>query len=140
MKSIKTVFILCMFGMFVAACTETKINNVGNIPANANSNAGVTAQPTATAADESAAAKTIYLETCVGCHRENGEGGEAEFEGRKIKVPNFKSKGAMNASDEKLYKYIANGEDGEMPAFKDKLTEEQMKNLVKFIRLEFQNK
>lgn len=141
MKFIKAALILSFIGVFVAACTETKINNTAKVPANAsNTTVGATGQPTATTVDELAAAKTIYLETCVGCHRENGEGGESQFEGRKIKVPSYKSKGAMNASDDKLYNYIANGEEGEMPAFKDKLTVEQMKTLVKFIRREFQNK
>jgi len=46
----------------------------------------------------------------------------------------------MAASDDKLYNYIANGEEGEMPAFKDKLSDAEIKDLVKYIRREFQGK
>jgi mono/diheme cytochrome c family protein len=138
MKFIKFAFILLTVTIFIIACAQTKTTNT-NAPANTVIVANAPAQPVATK-DEIATTKAIFLESCVGCHRENGEGGAAEFEGKKIKVPSFQSKGAMNASDDKLYDYIANGEENEMPAFKDKLTEEQMRNLVKFIRKEFQKK
>ena len=139
MKFYKSAFILLTAALFIGACTaETNKTNV-NVPANAVVVTNTAAQPPATP-NELAATRIIFLETCVGCHRENGEGGAAEFEGKKIKVPSYQSKGAMDASDDKLYNYIANGEEGEMPAFKGKLTEEQMRNLVKFIRREFQKK
>lgn len=141
MKFTKSVFVLITAAVFIAACAEAK-KTVTDVPANT---AVVAVSPVSPASpsmtpDAIAASKSIFLETCAGCHRENGEGGAAEFEGKKIKVPSYRSKGAMNASDEKLYNYIANGEENEMPAFKDKLTEEQMRNLVKFIRRDFQNK
>jgi len=138
MKSVKATFILSAVALCLVACAETKTNTTNNA-ANTIVVANANAQPSA-AVDELAASKPIYLESCTGCHREQGEGGEAEFEGKKIKVPSYQSKGAMNASDDKLYNYIADGEEDEMPAFKDKLTEEQMRNLVKFIRKEFQKK
>jgi len=138
MKSVKAAVILSSTVFCIVACTETKTVNT-NIPVNTVvSNANV--QPTNAAVDETAASRTIYLESCVGCHKENGAGGAAEFEGKKIKVPSFQSKGAMNASDDNLYGHIANGEEDEMPAFKDKLNEEQMRNMVKYIRKEFQKK
>jgi mono/diheme cytochrome c family protein len=142
-------------GLFAFACGDAQVNNSTNnatttagnrnaATASADSTTATTnAQPTATAAavvDEFAEARTIYLETCVKCHKEDGSGGEATFEGKKIKVPSYKSPGAMKASDDKLYNYIANGEEGEMPAFKDRLSETQMRDLVKFIRREFQGK
>jgi mono/diheme cytochrome c family protein len=138
MKFIKTAFILPAIAFCLAACSETKTVNT-NVAINTAIVADATAQPTA-AIDEIAPSRTIYLESCVGCHKENGAGGAAEFEGKKIKVPSFQSKGAMNASDDNLYAHIVNGEEDEMPAFKDKLTEEQMRSLVKFIRKEFQQK
>lgn len=138
MKFIKTAFILSAAAFSFAACAETKTIN-SNVAANTVIVADATKQPTA-AIDDLAAARTIYLESCVGCHKENGTGGAGEFEGKKIKVPSFQSKGAMNASDDNLHARIADGEEDEMPAFKDKLTQEQMKNLVKFIRKEFQQK
>jgi mono/diheme cytochrome c family protein len=138
MKFIKTAFILSVVTFCVAACSETKTVHT-NVAVNTTVVADANAQTTA-AIDEIAVSRIIYLESCVGCHKENGTGGAAEFEGKKIKVPSLQSKGAMNASDDNLYGHIANGEENEMPAFKDKLTEEQMKDLVKFIRKEFQQK
>ena len=138
MKFIKLTLVLYSLALFIVACTETKTNNT-NVATNTIIVANMTAQPTA-APDEFAEAQKIFSESCVGCHRANGEGGEKDFEGTKIKVPSYKSKGAMAASDDKLYNYIANGEEGEMPAFKDKLSDAQMKDLVKYIRREFQRK
>jgi len=138
MKFIKFSFILLTVTLFIFACTETKTINT-NVPANTVIVANTNSEPTASP-DEFAASRKIFAESCVGCHRENGEGGASDFEGRKIKVPSYQSKGAMNASDDKLYDYIANGEEDEMPAFKDKLSQEQMRNLVKYIRKEFQKK
>jgi len=138
MKFIKFTLVLFSLALFIAACTETKTNNT-NVATNTIVVANTTAQPTV-APDEFAQARKIFSESCVGCHRANGEGGEKDFEGKKIKVPSYKSKGAMAASDDKLYDHIANGEEGEMPAFKDKLSDAQMKDLVKYIRREFQGK
>ncbi len=147
MKFIKSAFIFTTIALFIVACGETKTTNTNvatqtnnsNIAINTITVANTNAQPTS-APDEFAGSRKIYSESCVNCHREGGVGGESLFEGKKIKVPSYQSKGAMNASDEKLYDYIANGEDGEMPAFKNDLSEEEMRNLVRFIRKEFQKK
>ena len=139
MKLIKVALVLLTVAFFVAACGETKTTDSNSV-SNTTNAASANTQPTTAAVDEIAASRTIYLESCVGCHKEKGEGGAAEFEGKKIKVPGFQSRGAMNASDDNLYRHIAEGEEDEMPAFKDKLTEAQMRNLVAFIRKEFQKK
>ncbi len=139
MKLIKVALILSAAAIFVAACAETKTTDT-NRASNNTMTASANAQPTIAAVDETAASRVIYLESCVGCHKEKGEGGAAEFKGKKIKVPGFQSKGAMNASDDNLYRHIAEGEEDEMPAFKEKLSEAQMRNLVAFIRKEFQKK
>ncbi len=137
MKFIKFTLVLFSLALLIIACTETKTNNTNVVTNTIVVN--TTARPTA-APDEFAEARKIFSESCVGCHRANGEGGEKDFEGTKIKVPSYKSKGAMAASDDKLYNRITNGEEGEMPAFKDKLSDAQMKDLVKYIRREFQGK
>jgi len=138
MKFIKFTLVLFSFALLIIACAETKTNN-SNVAVNTTVVADTIIQPTASP-DEFAVSRKIFSESCIGCHRANGEGGEKDFEGTKIKVPSYKSKGAMTASDDKLYDYIANGEEGEMPAFKDKLSDAQMRDLVKYIRREFQGK
>ena len=62
-----------------------------------------------------------------------------EVEGRKLKVPSLREGHAVGHSDEKLVKQITEGDD-EMPAFKDKLSAEEINELVRFIRKEFQGK
>jgi mono/diheme cytochrome c family protein len=144
MKLLKIGLLLSALGLFIFACGQ---NNPAVNTNTANRNTAVvtnttpaTTQPAATVMDELAEARSIFTENCVGCHKEDGTGGEKTVEGKKIKVPNYISDGAMKATDEKLFDYIANGEEGEMPAFKNKFSESQMKNLVKFIRKEFQGK
>jgi mono/diheme cytochrome c family protein len=146
MKFLKISLILSAFSVFVFACGQNaSTTNTANPTANqtATANTAPNSAPTAaaTTADEFASVREIYKESCVGCHKGDGSGGEKVLDnGDRIRVPSYKSPGAMNASDDKLYDYIANGEEGEMPAFKGKLTEEQMRTLVKFIRKEFQGK
>jgi mono/diheme cytochrome c family protein len=55
-----------------------------------------------------------------------------------LKVPSLKKGHALDHSDAELAKKISEGDDG-MPAFKDKLTQEQINNLVRFVRKEFQS-
>jgi mono/diheme cytochrome c family protein len=138
MKFIKSVFIFTTIAFIAAACSETKTADT-NIAANTIIVANSTAQPTAPP-DEFARSREIYAESCANCHGAGGAGGEGLFEGKKVKVPSFQSKGAMNASDDNLYRHIADGEEDEMPAFKNDLTEAEMRNLVRFIRREFQKK
>ncbi|MDQ3749114.1 MAG: cytochrome c, partial [Acidobacteriota bacterium] len=95
MKFIKFTLVLFSLTLLIIACTETKTNNT-NVATNTIVITNTTAQPTA-ASDEFAEARKIFSESCVGCHRANGEGGEKDFEGTKIKVPSYKSKGAMAA-------------------------------------------
>lgn len=144
MKFIKIAVILSLTALFVFACAENKPLTV-NAPVNTDApiDAVANADPKIQLpvdVNQVGSTQQIYLEACAGCHRENGEGGAAEYEGKKVKVPSFQSRGAMNASDDKLYDYIADGEQDEMPAFKENLTEAQMRDLVKFIRREFQKK
>jgi mono/diheme cytochrome c family protein len=98
------------------------------------------ASPQSTAAtDEFAATRTIFKENCVKCHGENAAGGRVQIEGREIKVPNLTGEHARKPTDERLVAKISEGDD-DMPSFKDKLTPEQITELVRFIRKEFQER
>jgi mono/diheme cytochrome c family protein len=140
MKILKTSLILTAFALFIFACTENKTANTNTIN---NSNTVIVANNTQPAAtiDELASAKNIFMKTCVKCHKEDGTGGVTVFEDTTIKAPNFTSDKMKNEDDAEFIETIENGEkeDG-MPAFKGKLSEEEIKNLVKFIRREFQGK
>ena len=89
--------------------------------------------------DEFAVARATFQKDCAVCHSSDGTGGVKTLEGKKLKVPSYKDEHALKHSDEDFVKQIMNGGDG-MPAFKDKLSPEEVNNLVRFIRKEFQGK
>jgi len=58
-------------------------------------------------------------------------------DGTKLRVPSLREGHAMRHPDSDFEKQIKEGGDG-MPAFKDKLNQQQVDELIKFIRAEFQ--
>ena len=88
--------------------------------------------------DEFVQARATFNAACARCHRVSGEGGTADFgDGAKLTVPSFKQGHTLSDTNEKFARQIANGGNG-MPAFKSRLTPEQIDGLVRFIRQEFQ--
>jgi cytochrome c5 len=65
------------------------------------------------------AAETIYEQSCISCHGGNLEGGVG---------PNLQQVGG-NLTKQQIQKVLLNGR-GMMPAFKGKLTDEEITNLV----------
>ncbi len=60
-------------------------------------------------------------------------------EGKKFKVPSLKAGRSLTHKDERLVRQITDG-DEEMPAFKDKLSSQEINDVVRFIRKELQGK
>jgi mono/diheme cytochrome c family protein len=79
-------------------------------------------------ADDAAA---VYKAKCAMCHGPDGKGETAT--GKAMKVPNLLSDEVQKKTDAQLTEATSNGK-GKMPAFKGKLTDEQIKDLVKYIR------
>jgi cytochrome c6 len=74
-------------------------------------------------------AKTYYAKNCAVCHGKDGKGGEDA-----MVVPNFTDAAWQRRNpEEKLMATIGKGK-GTMPAFKDKLSEAQIKSMVSHIR------
>jgi len=118
--------------LFVAACKNESTNTAVNTSPNRNR---ATSQTTP---DEFAAVKTIYEKDCKECHGQTGEGGPVKLaDGTKLKVPTLRSGHALRHTDAEFMKQITKGGDG-MPAFGDKLKTEEINELIKFIRHEFQ--
>lgn len=140
MKTFKIILALSLLTIFILACSQTQNTNTNSNTAAVvnNTTANMNATPSATP-DELASARKIYSEICVRCHKENGEGGVVDIEGGKLKVPNLKTEGKMKDPDSEFIEQIRGGGDG-MPAFKDKLSEQEIKDLVKFIRKDIQGK
>jgi len=118
-----------------AAC-----GNNGTLSSNkVNPTGSPAAAATAAIPDALASARLNFKKHCVECHGEKGEGGLVTHEGKKFKVPTLTSGHALDHSDEKLAKQIKEGDD-DMPAFEDKLSAQEITDLVRFVRKEFQGK
>ena len=89
--------------------------------------------------DPLATARANYAKHCEACHGEKGTGGLVKVENKQIKVASLKADHAIKHTDEQLAKTITNGEE-EMPAFKEKLAQQEIADMVRFIRKEFQGK
>lgn len=128
-KALKLLLVIFAFFLFFSC------NNNQETPRDTFSvNETNSAQP-----DELAEARKIYMEKCVKCHKEDGTGGKTMIDGIQIRVPNFRSEKMKKEPDSDFIKAIKNGiPDEGMPSFKDELNEEQIKQLVNFIRKEFQ--
>src|SRR3954469_8541573 len=104
----------------------------------ANTNSGSSGSPLKP--DQFAAVRGIYVKDCEGCHRAKGEGGPAkQDDGSTLKVPTLREGRAVRHDDAEFLKQITKGGDG-MPAFDQKLSAEQMNQLIRMIRVEFQGK
>ncbi len=137
MKFLKISLISSTFALFIFSCAQTTSTNTNTSNTNAKTT-NIAAQPTATA-DELASVEKIYTEKCVKCHKADGTGGNSDLDGIKIKAPNLTSDRMKGKSDASFIDTIENGakEDG-MPAFKGVISDAEIKNLVKYIRREFQ--
>jgi mono/diheme cytochrome c family protein len=141
MKLIKLVIVVAALALFAIACGEstntnqTATSNDGTQPT---SNASPKASASQTPADELAEAKSLYMKVCSNCHQESGEGGTVKGpDGRPLRVPNLKEGHALKHSDAEFVKQITQGGGG-MPPFKDKLSPEQINNMVRFLRRDIQ--
>jgi mono/diheme cytochrome c family protein len=140
MKILKLCFVFSAIALFVLACSENKTANTNStniVVTNANS-AALTPQPTA-AKDEVAEAGKLYEQNCANCHKSDGTGGKKEIEGKTINVDNLTSDKMKKMADAKYFDYIKNGVPDEgMPAFKDRLSDDQINAVVKYIRTDIQ--
>lgn len=86
--------------------------------------------------DELASGKSVFETNCILCHRSNGTGGRVSIEGKTLNVGNLTAAKVEGFSDERIIGYVMNGiEDAGMPAFKGKLSEGELRDVVKYIRL-----
>ncbi|WP_018759319.1 c-type cytochrome [Paenibacillus terrigena] len=73
--------------------------------------------------DAAAAEATVKKANCISCHGNSLEGGVG---------PNLQKIGAQ-LDEQKLYKIITKGKGSMMPSFKDKLKEEEIANVAKWL-------
>ena len=135
MRLAKILAVTAALVLFVIACSnESSTTNQTANKAGGPTTAPTTAQPTPTPADDMTSTLAIYAAECARCHGPQGDGGTVTVLKKKLKVPSLKAGHALDHSDEELAKQIRDGDEGEMPAFKDRLKPEEITNLVRLIR------
>ena len=140
MKLVSLVLTCATIALLSLACAGTEPATNTTTPSRTASPSSAAAPSPAAPADEFATARANYTKNCEACHGPNGEGGPVKTpENKQIKVPSLKAPHAVRHSDEELTKMITNGEE-EMPAFKDKLKPEEITEMVRFVRKNFQGK
>lgn len=84
----------------------------------------------ANAADASQKGADTFHNTCEMCHGATGTGSAM---GKSLQVPDLLSDQVQSQTDAELERFIAEGK-GAMPAFKDSLSHEQIRDEVHYIR------
>jgi cytochrome c6 len=85
----------------------------------------------AAAASDAAAGKTLFTSKCAICHGADGAGKTSI--GKNLKIKDLHSPDVQKQSDTDLKAIITNGKN-KMPAFKGKLTEPQIDDVLAYIR------
>ncbi|MBS1795852.1 MAG: c-type cytochrome [Acidobacteria bacterium] len=157
MKYIKVGLIAVFAALFIFACSKPAATNTpaANSGSNTNNATNAANKPAANAptsaandnaantapADEFASVRKIFKDECAKCHKEDGKGGETTVDGKKLKVPDFTSDKEKEVYDEADFiEVVTNGAGTKMPAFDKKISEADIKNLVKMIHKDFQSK
>ena len=139
MKLIALALTCVAIALVTFACTERAAPENANAYRASGTPPGSPSPTPSASVDELATARANYTKNCEPCHGESGTGGLVKVENKQIKVASLKADHAIKHTDGELAKTITNGEE-EMPAFKDKLSPQEIADLVRFIRKEFQGK
>lgn len=130
-KIVAALFALIAIGALVAVGTVRKSINVsgtsvGSVPA-------ITPERKPTSTE-------LYKTNCAKCHQDSGKGGETVVDGKKIDAEDLTSDRMKRRDDDRLADDIAEGSpDDGMPAFRDKLSNSQINEIVKYIRVNLQH-
>jgi mono/diheme cytochrome c family protein len=136
MKLIALALTCIAIALVAIACTETAT------PTNTNTSRAATspaAPSPAASVDEFASAKANYAKHCEACHGPEATGGLVKVDKKQIKVPSLKAEHALKHTDDQITKMITNGEE-EMPSFKDKMTAQEIQDMVRYVRKGIQGK
>jgi mono/diheme cytochrome c family protein len=127
-----TSLLIAVIAVFTTSCGNQTAPSSTTRPS-ANNTATAAATP-----DPFAEARGIFAKDCQSCHGTEGKGGPVKLDdGTRLRVPSLREGHALRHPDSDFRKQIVDGGDG-MPAFKDKLSSQQVDDLIKFIRHEFQ--
>ncbi|HYH87569.1 MAG TPA: cytochrome c [Pyrinomonadaceae bacterium] len=79
--------------------------------------------------------RTLFQRNCAVCHGKEGEGQQVGT----LRVPSLREGRPLTDTDERLFAQISDGGNG-MPPFKFSLTDEQIRDLVLFVRENMQKR
>lgn len=89
--------------------------------------------------DTLAASRDLYKTNCSKCHQDSGKGGKVTVDGKQINAHDLTSDKMKKRDDDKFRDDILEGSpDDGMPAFKGKLNDAQISDIIKYIRTELQ--
>ena len=129
MKLISLALTCVAIALIAVACTET---------ASTTNTSRSSASPAASV-DQFAAARANYQKHCEACHGPEATGGLVKVDNKQIKVPSLKAEHALKHTDDQITKMITNGEE-EMPSFKDKMSAQEIQDMVRYVRKGIQGK
>lgn len=118
MNYLKILLVLVFVALAVFACSTRKPTRSGIV-----------------IADSSSYEATIYRQNCAICHGREASG--KKVDGKLI--PSLRFGKAAAKTEEELYSQIANGK-LPMPAFKDQLTEKELRRMAKFVMSDLQGR
>lgn len=118
MKFLKIITIIAFTIIFIAACQRTESRRSGIVLAQSKSYEA-----------------SLYRQNCAICHGQEANGKQI---GNQL-VPSLRFGDIEKKSEEEIYRQIAFGK-LPMPAFKNQLTEEEIRKLVRFIKKDLQGK
>lgn len=90
--------------------------------------------PIALEAESVRKGREIYLDKCAACHGDNAEGLEVGETGLEMETPNLKQR-LKTHSDGDFFWKINEGR-GQMPSFKDELSDEEKWYIINYIKQE----
>jgi mono/diheme cytochrome c family protein len=130
MKFLQFALVAITVTIFIAACGQP-----GDPPMKAAATPTGLTEPPAEGKPEVASEKELYAANCMICHRDTGKGGKITMAGKTIRPDDLTSAKMKQHTDDKLFSHISDGiEDEGMPAFKEKLTPDEIKAIVKYLR------
>jgi len=126
-----TSLLIALITVFITSCSSQTAPSTTRPSANNSSTAAATPDPFA-------ATRGVFAKNCQSCHGVDGKGGPVKLDdGTRLRVPSFREGHAVRHPDSDFRKQILEGGDG-MPSFKTKFSSQQVDDLIKFIRQEFQ--
>ncbi len=85
--------------------------------------------PNAHAANDASA---LFKSKCSLCH--GADGSSTTSVGKQMNAPDLRSEAVQKETDKQLQEYVANGKGKKMPPFKNSLKEDQIDQLIAYIR------